>query len=786
MKKKQLNEAALEERIGFVLKTTFPTFKELKVKHQESFSIKFGHHNVTVDFKEPSDYPSRAIYDILLTTEDENTNLILLELKKEGKEISTDDIEQGISYARLIHPMPPITLISNGVDHYFYNTYSKSKIERDIIDCEFIKERIDSTFSLAINDFKQTVDILLNKNPQIISQIINDISISRFERLIGDISDITKPICEDFIIKREYIQELKQKCGENDLIGIIGPAFSGKTNILYDFFKTYHNKNNAIYYLDCKEDNYSIFQQLSNHLTKECRFSINKEKIREWIASSLNNLENVSFTFLLDNFDSQTSRGIKDEIIELVDLLRDSNHTIVFTIDLFNYEMIAKDKFRNYLTFFGSDTHVLKINELNMNEFKDSYDKLFVVSKSFFEPGAHFAIEYRQPRIQRLLAAYFAKEIKNLPKGQSFRIIAVPDYDLLQLIANNNSFSSALKELFRKLTIAFINDRDNNEDLMLKLASYYGGISFSSIQKVFKDDIQKLLESGFVNKQEMQNGLSIVYPKLPELIAYYGVEHITSILIQDYEDKSIEEIYESFEKFCMPFIYGDIVGTGVLLNIASLGYIDLFSNIVLYQKTLRPKKNKISDGTKFAMLINEKTRVDIQFKGKNFEEGLVGNFFPHLVLSQLAGYPLRLENYDKDKEFDFHLQLILDLATSPVSMVRISNFSINNIPPIESFEFKKTGTVISGRNGIIEPLVQSIQKCFYIIPEQIEKLYEFAFENKLFPVIWRIYLAIREETNSVNNIVANKSSAFLKKFHEEFPDLFAEVLNEESENNNVE
>ncbi len=176
MKNKKLNEATLEERIGSVLKNTFPSFQELKVKHQESFSIKFGHHNVSVDNKEPSNYTSRAIYDILLTTEDEKTNLILLELKREGYTITNDDIEQGISYARLIHPMPPITLISNGTDNYFYNTYSKVKIEKDTIDNEFIHKSIDSAFSLAINDFKQTVEILLNNNPQIISQIINDIS----------------------------------------------------------------------------------------------------------------------------------------------------------------------------------------------------------------------------------------------------------------------------------------------------------------------------------------------------------------------------------------------------------------------------------------------------------------------------------------------------------------------------------------------------------------------------------------------------------------------------------
>ncbi|RIJ46472.1 hypothetical protein D1614_18865 [Maribellus luteus] len=125
MNDESLNESTLERRVGTVLKNTFPAFQELKVKQQGSFSVNFGTHKVTVDFKEPSQHSTRAIYDILLTTEDEEVNLILLELKKEGHKISKDNIEQGISYARLVHPMPPITLISNGSDNLFFNTYTK-------------------------------------------------------------------------------------------------------------------------------------------------------------------------------------------------------------------------------------------------------------------------------------------------------------------------------------------------------------------------------------------------------------------------------------------------------------------------------------------------------------------------------------------------------------------------------------------------------------------------------------------------------------------------------------
>jgi hypothetical protein len=771
-----LNESTLERRIGTILMNTFPTSRKLKVKQQKSFSVNFGRHKVMVDFKEPSQYNTRAIYDILLTTEDEKVNLILLELKKEGHRISEDDIEQGISYARLIHPMPPITLISNGSDNLFFNTYTKAKIDNDSVDFDFIMSLIDNSFKLALNDFKQTIETLVGRDPKIIVQVINDISASRFESISGELSDLTKPICQDFIIERELTKNLKRKTKEKNLIGIIGHAFSGKTTILYEYYKSYSNNSHAVYYLDCKKAGYSIFQHLANHLTRTLGYHIEKEKVREWLLLSLSRSENIEFVFLFDNFDNDISEAIKTEIAELVDLLTGTSHSVVFTINLISYKSISKDKYRNYKTFWGSNTHIMDINELSLGEFEKASNLIYHVSDSFFEPGAYFAIEYRHPRILRLLASFCRAECKNLPEGQGLRIIAVPDYETLEILASNNSFGHEMYGLFEKLTIAFIKDRNKKETAYMRLAAQYGGISFSTIKEVFKDETDNLLSSGFVSKYRLGDGMSIVYPKIPELIAYYGIDYITSLLVKNHENRSIEDIYLVFEKYCSPFINNDIVGARVLINIGRKRYVDLFNNLVLHLKSLDPSKSSIKDGTKALMIIDEKTSVNINFEGEGFEEGFIGNLFPYLVLSQLAGYPMRTEGSEKDEEYDFHLGLLLDIAECPYLIVRISNFSFNNLPPIKSYEFKNVGTVVCGEAGIIEPIVQSIQKCFYVIPEQIERLYNYAFENRIFQVIWRIYLAIRNEVNVVDKNISKRAQDFLKRFEKEFPDLFKEIL----------
>jgi len=89
------NEATLEARLHSVLEKIFPTFRHMNVVHQESFSIRFGHHAVKVDLKDPGNWPNRAIFDMLLTSGD--LNIMLVELKREGHELTADDIEQGLS-----------------------------------------------------------------------------------------------------------------------------------------------------------------------------------------------------------------------------------------------------------------------------------------------------------------------------------------------------------------------------------------------------------------------------------------------------------------------------------------------------------------------------------------------------------------------------------------------------------------------------------------------------------------------------------------------------------------
>ncbi|MEN0011346.1 MULTISPECIES: hypothetical protein [Flavobacterium] len=154
----------------------------------------------------------------------------------------------------------------------------------------------------------------------------------------------------------------------------------------------------------------------------------------------------------------------------------------------------------------------------------------------------------------------------------------------------------------------------------------------------------------------------------------------------------------------------------------------------------------------------------------------MSDFFPYAVLSQLAGYPLGLVDDDRYSKYAFHSYLLNTVGSNKNFIRRADARSLKNMKSIESFEWEGIGHIISGNEGIIEPIVQSIQKCFLEIPEEIEKLYDKAFEENNFPLIWRIYLALRSMLGYSDDKFVNQARCFVERFNEYFNDFMVDFL----------
>lgn len=768
-----INEATLEARIDNLLQTIFPTFNKLEIVHQTSFTLKFGHHVISIDGKSPQRNVARAISDVLIKSGDKN--LILLELKKEGHTITSDDIEQGLSYGRLMHPMPPITLITNGSDHHFFNTYTKEKMTNPPMDLGGIEKLLNSAFHLAISDKKSAINTLMSNDTDVIATIINNISKERFDALKGHVSDLSKPIAENYQIKREILNIIDEKLKTHKVIGLVGSAFSGKTNILYQFYNQRANTGCSIFYINCKDFNYSIFQQLSNHFSRFFGFSIDKDKVREWILSSSLKDDMYSMCVIFDNLDNNIDVSLKNEITEFIDLFKDSNNIILFSTDKIGFKDIGVIENRAYETIIGKASKTIEIDDFSDNEYVDACKILFNECKALIQHGGHKTVEYREPRTLRYLAAIHYQGKDNIIEGQAQIIQAIPDFRFFSTIVNSIIFTSEINDLYKKYAVAFQKDEPNRKSSshLNIAASGSGAVSLNTIKAVFGNDYEHLIKSGTVVIKDFYKIGQVVFPKIQELLSFHSIDLIYENILS-YE--SVEDAYKYFVNSCVSMPYCDIVGVKILIKLATSENVRLCMNLVGSLLNDPPKKEIITKGTKIISYYEDIGHLQINFEDDMDEGGFITNFLPHIILSQFASYPFLLCENDNEPSVVPYLKLVTEIGSTPITLLRTYALPFKKLQSVSIYEFKKYGEIICGNEGIVEPIVQSLNTVFHHNPNLVEALYKKAIKQNNFQLIWRIYIAIRNETQNTDEKIALKASEFMQKFDEIFPLYFSEII----------
>lgn len=92
---------------------------------EQTFSVRLGHTVLDIKGNEKNKLSGRL--DVLVKDSDGN-NLFIIELKAPQIELSEDDANQGISYARLLDQIAPFVIVTNGKKSKVYDTISKQEI----------------------------------------------------------------------------------------------------------------------------------------------------------------------------------------------------------------------------------------------------------------------------------------------------------------------------------------------------------------------------------------------------------------------------------------------------------------------------------------------------------------------------------------------------------------------------------------------------------------------------------------------------------------------------------
>ena len=726
-----MNEAEIQSRIETFIRTSLPTFQAADITAQHTFSLKMGHHNVIIDGKEPTKYAKRAIYDILLTMN--GKPFILLELKKPAVNITQEDINQGVSYARLTDIITPITVVTNGVDTRIIDTYTKNDITS--LTKDVFTNVIAHGAHLAANDFKNCVSNLIENDKAVIFSLVNMISESNFEGLSGIVDDFNKPICKDFVIERSLKEEFLKNVTSSNFHVLVGNPYVGKTNFLYTLFITMKSLGHGYLYINTLDLQYSVLRKISNLLTATLRFAVSPDEVRNWLTLNFDTEADKNLIIVYDHLRFDINNDIKNELTELVDLFTPTKNKIIIATDNSNYQRLAKNEDRNLQTIIGQKFKCTQLREFSSEEYYTANEQFYRNFKLTIFAGGVYSKEYRNPRFWRII---LSDRIKDRPSEEHYGIIpAIPGIDFIETFRTTGQLSDQIVADFKVVGKAYIENIPairTNPNLML-MSLHMALIEENYLQKVVPEDVvRRLINGGFLEKRFLGDFETVYIPKLPEILSAFSIDYLSGNFIRICSH-DFENGYSYLMKTCEYLPFGELIAGDIIMKVG-LANEELFSKI-MNKIIFDEPKFKVSKGPKIIGIYNSHNEKNEHFYIDTGEDDkYCDNQLPYLILSHLCA-----DRFGDNSETP---DLIRFKAITRICSI---NFQIRRPDDIEMheglpiYEFDGLGSFVQTNIGFVEPIVQSLMINLINYPVISKQLISFAIKKKLYQVCHRLYIA---------------------------------------------
>ena len=114
------------------VKVVLPWLRERGVRLEDiqletTFRVRVGTQDVHVGRSNRANAVLRPRLDILVRRR--QRNLLVIEVKGANETLSDFDRDQAISYARLVHPIAPFALVTNGTEFRFYDVVTRDALD---------------------------------------------------------------------------------------------------------------------------------------------------------------------------------------------------------------------------------------------------------------------------------------------------------------------------------------------------------------------------------------------------------------------------------------------------------------------------------------------------------------------------------------------------------------------------------------------------------------------------------------------------------------------------------
>lgn len=748
-------EADLEGEIRLALRIAFPWLRAEDLKHQVKFSIKVGH--AIIPFDGEKTYRAQGRADIIVEAQGEP--VAVMELKRPGNPLTSEDGSQGLSYARLLEQMPPLVVITNGTDVRWLETHTRKEWEPSgDLDGEF-KKLVDAAGRAAAVDVKEAVQTLLGTRAALWVPAVRQATSAIVDELSGAWSNQLRPFVPNFLIPRDATRQVLERLrGGARAVVVSGAALAGKSNVVRELaVETEGAADFAVLFIEADGPGPGIFQRLANLLGATLAWPVSADEVRTWVRR-LSKAQGPALVLALDG-PGTDSAEIQNDLTELCSDVYGKNVRLVLALDdtvVRSYTLSAN---RRKETAFGRIAEEVGVMPLNDAEFSEALRLLWDHRVGFIR-GVMEAAEMRAPWVLRATVAGAIEDPNH--QASDWAAILPPLLGLNLIGHTRKTFTDPdhrrrLREVAKAL-LDDIGDEDRTINLKLEAVGVFLVRNGTLEKSLHRADIDVLLATGILKRGVHESGDSVVFVRMPELLASELARLIAEQLARRLA-KNTDEAAHWLAGISGEMPLGDIIAAQAVFDTAASGVIRIdFINALL---NVPPSEEPINIGTRLAMhvpgfgiaqldfqedgslvlTLNDKREV-IEPDDEEPFGSLIADVGSWLILSHLASRRFIVASKDSNRQARVDPLLLLEIGTCPYVLRGSQNDFKKNT--ILVHEVPGHGSIVCHKRGIVEPVTMAISRLLAADDPDATAWVLRAVELKSFPLLMRVLIALQQ------------------------------------------
>ncbi|QNI35873.1 hypothetical protein [Edaphobacter albus] len=787
-----MNEATFESHLATALLSLFPTPLRTQVETQRVFTLKLGHNTFEIDARKTL---QRGRGDVILSVAEKPT--VLLELKGPEIALTDEDVEQGLSYARLHRPMIPLLAVTNGASTELYATFDGKKLDGTSIDEKVLAQVLQRGSQLASSAREEAIRSIIGGSPETWAAALRAETKRLLEDLKAQRSDFTKPLSSDFSLPRRATAILGggfSIAGEKAL-ALVGPPLSGKTNVIAELCCRAEEFSLAPLYIDCMEAS-DLLEEISRALTDSLGTSIPRDQVYDWLRLGMGTTgdDRPRLLLILDSLFPSDSAELMKQASQLLGSAGDK-FSILYALTDGDWDRVRSVPGRMTLSKLGRHAKAVMMRELTDDELEVAQTNLREGERTLLPNPEQFELSMRQPHILRLMMS-LEDDKEEMPEGMVRRVPPVLPTTFLRALWDRTATSSELRADYLALANCYFQDSPARQQSvhLTAIGMGIGVISLEGAQAHLTSEVfNRLLAQGHIKRIPLLSSVVIV-PTVPELLSAACVPVLMPMLLKRVEMEGEEAATNALLRWTRSLALGDRVAASVLIDLA-LRDAALFFEIAGRLMELEPHE-ELKDSGNFLMQAPGGHLVELIYDGDalrlKFEDGteqelewpedegplrLLTDIHPWQILSHLsyAGIAINQEPGP--------------VLIAPSIFMRVGKFratlrdvgrpSFEHASSVYEHALPGYGSVPCPARGIVEAITYGMHVNMLRYGDAMDEHIREAIADGDPALLMRLYVAARSLDGIADTEVATRVARVTKELHSALNKVFSVIEEEE-------